>query len=118
MPEDSFPVDVAAGVPVIATPAEIDVTDAEGFRAALLRAAAAGPGTLVVDMTGTRFCDSSGLHVLIAAHKRARAGGHQLLLVIPDLTVLRVFTLTGVDQVIPVFTTVAEAVVHASVPAP
>jgi anti-sigma B factor antagonist len=60
-------------------------------------------------MTRTRFCDSSGLHALIAAHKRAEAQGRQVLLVIPGTAILRVFTLTGMDTVIPNFTSLAGA---------
>ena len=109
MPEDSFPVEMVEGVPVVAAPEEIDITNAEALRSALLTAAANGHGTLVVDMTRTRFCDSSGLHTLIAAHKRAEAEGREVLLVIPSTTVLRVFALTAMDRVIPNFTSLAEA---------
>ena len=109
MPDVRFPVEVVQGVPVVAAPEEIDITNAETLRSALLTAAADGHGTLVVDMTRTQFCDSSGLHVLIAAHKRARAEGREVLLVIPSTTVLRVFALTGMDTVIPNFTSLAEA---------
>ena len=109
MPEDKFPVEVVQGVPVVAAPEEIDITNAEALRAALLTAAANGHGTLVVDMTRTRFCDSSGLHTLIAVHKRAEAEGREVLLVIPGTAVLRVFALTGMDRVIPNFTSLAEA---------
>ena len=110
MPDDRFPVEVVGGVPVVAAPEEIDITNAEALRSALLSAAAAdGHGTLVVDMTRTRFCDSSGLHTLIAAHKRAGAEGREVLLVIPSTAVLRVFALTGMDTVIPNFTSLAEA---------
>jgi anti-sigma B factor antagonist len=113
MPEDRFPVEVVRGVPVVAAPEEIDITNAEALRSVLLAAAAAaaadGHGTLVVDMTRTRFCDSSGLHVLIAAHRRAGAEGREVLLVIPSTTVLRVFALTAMDRVIPNFTSLAEA---------
>jgi anti-sigma B factor antagonist len=109
MPDDSFPVEVLGGVPVVASPEEIDITNAEALRSALLTAAAGGPGTLVVDMTRTRFCDSSGLHTLIAAHKRAGTEGREVLLVIPSAAVLRVFALTGMDRVIPNFTSLAEA---------
>jgi anti-anti-sigma factor len=109
MPEDKLPVEVVQGVPVVAAPEEIDITNAEALRAALLTAAADGHGTLVVDMTRTRFCDSSGLHTLIAAHKRAEAEGREVLLVIPGTAVLRVFALTAMDRVIPNFTTLAEA---------
>jgi anti-sigma B factor antagonist len=100
-------------VPVVAAPEEIDITNAEALRAALSTAAADGHGTLVVDMTRTRFCDSSGLHVLIAAHRRAGAEGRAVLLVIPGPAVLRVFALTGMDRVIPNFTSLAEALAQA-----
>ena len=109
MPEDRFPVEVVGGVPVVAAPEEIDTTNAEELRSALLKAAADGNGTLVVDMTQTQFCDSSGLHTLIAAHKRAEAEGREVLLVIPSTTVLRVFALTSMDKVIPNFTSLTEA---------
>ena len=113
MPDDSFPVEVLGGVPVVAAPEEIDITNAEALRSALIKAAANGHGTLVVDMTGTQFCDSSGLHTLIAAHKRAEAEGREVLLVIPSTAVLRVFALTGMDRVIPNFTSLAEALAQA-----
>ena len=109
MPDDRFPVEVVGGVPVVAAPEEIDITNAEALRSALITAAANGNRTLVVDMTRTQFCDSSGLHALIAAHRRADAQDRELLLVIPSTAVLRVFTLTGMDTVIPNFTSLAEA---------
>jgi anti-sigma B factor antagonist len=111
MPDGSFPVEIVKGMPVVAAPVEIDITNAEALRAALLQAAN-GHGTLVVDMTRTQFCDSSGLHALIAAHKRAEAEGREVLLVIPSPTVLRVFVLTGMDRVIPNVTSLPEAMVR------
>ena len=110
-----YPDTVINGVPVVAAPAEIDITNAEALRSAVLKAAAAGPGTLVVDMTQTQFCDCSGLHTLIAAHKRARAEGREVLLVIPGTAVLRVFAITGMDQVIPNFASLDEALAQAPV---
>jgi anti-sigma B factor antagonist len=109
MLDDGFLVDVAGGVPVVVAPEEIDITNAAALRSALLKAAASGPGALVVDMTRTRFCDSSGPHALVAAHQRAQAEGREVLLVIPSAIVLRVFALTGVDRMIPNFTSLAEA---------
>ena len=48
------------GVPVMATPAEIDVTTAEQLRAVLLAATENRYRTPEVDMTRTRFCEDSG----------------------------------------------------------
>lgn len=109
MPDGSFPVEIVKGMPVVAAPEDIDITNAGALRAALLNAAANGHDRLVVDMTRTQFCDSSGLHTLIAAHKRAETEGREVLLVIPSTTVLRVFALTGMDRVIPNFTSLPEA---------
>jgi anti-sigma B factor antagonist len=109
MPDDRFPVEVLEGVPVVAAPEEIDITNAEALRSALLKVAANGHRTLVVDMTRTQFCDASGLHALAAAHQQTQAEGRELLLVIPGAAVLRVFALTGMDRVIPNFTSLAEA---------
>lgn len=113
VPEARFPVEVTGGVPVVAAPEEIDVTSAGALRRTLLEAAARGHGTFVVDMSRTRFCDSSGLHTLVAAHRRARAENGEVLLVIPDAAVLRVFAITGMDQVIPNFARLEEALAQA-----
>ncbi len=114
MLDTRFPVEVAGGVPVVIAPEEIDITNAGALRSALLHAAADGHRTLVVDMTQTRFCDSSGLHALIAAHKRANAEGREMLLVIPCTAVLRVFVITAMDRVIPNVTSLDQALAQAS----
>jgi anti-sigma B factor antagonist len=114
MHDGRFPVELVGGVPVVAAPEEIDITNAADLRSALLAAAADGPGRLVADMTRTRFCDSSGLHTLLAIHKSVQAAGGELLLVIPAAAVLRVFAVTGIDRVIPNFTSLDDALAHTS----
>jgi anti-sigma B factor antagonist len=99
------------GVPVLAAPAEIDITVTEQLRAVLLEAAGGGHPAVVLDMTRTVFCDSSGLHTLLQAHKRAVAEGGELRLVIPpDGAVPRIMTLMCLDRFIPCFPSLAEAV--------
>ena len=112
MPEIGFPVEMISGVPVVAAPAEIDITNADGLRAALVQAAGSGPGTLVVDLTRTRFCDSAGMHALVDAHKRARAEGGQVLLAVSGTAVPRILEITGIDRMLPRFPSVAEALAH------
>jgi anti-sigma B factor antagonist len=104
-----FPVEMVSGVPVVSAPEEIDITNADKLRMALLESATHGPGTFVVDLTRTRFCDTAGLHALVSAHKRAQAEGGEVLLVMPGAAVLRIFTVTGLDQVFPGFTSLEEA---------
>lgn len=114
MQDGRFPIEVVDGVPVVAAPEEIDITNAQELRAVLLEAAAHSHGTLVADLTRTRFCDSSGLHTLLAAHKRAQAEGGELLLVIPSAAVLRVFAITSIDRMIRNFTSLEEALTRTS----
>jgi anti-anti-sigma factor len=109
----TFPVG-ASGVPVVTAPEELDITNAPHLEPALAEAAAKGHGSFVVDMSQTRFCDSAGLHVLLAAHKRARADGGGLVLAIGGKAVLRLFEITGAVSVVPCFASLEEALAHAS----
>jgi anti-sigma B factor antagonist len=109
MPEARFPVEIVSGVPVVAAPEQIDITNAGGLRAALLESAARGHGRFVVDMSRTQFCDTAGLHALVGAHKRALAEGGEIRLVISGAAVQRIFALTGLNRVIPSFTSLHEA---------
>ena len=108
------PVEVVSGVPVVAAPEEIDMISAPDLRSALLEAAAQGHGMLVVDMSRTQFCDSSGVHTLLAAHERARAEGSELLLVISAPVVLRIFEITGLDRIIRSFPSLDGALAQTS----
>ena len=115
MRADGFPVEMVRGVPVVRAPVEIDITNAAGLRAALLEAAGLiekAEAAFVVDMTQTGFCDSAGIQALIDAYKRAQAQGGQVLLATSGDAVPRIFSLTGVDQVIPSYPSLAEALRH------
>lgn len=114
MPDVRFPVEVVRGIPVVGTPEEIDITNATELRAALLEASADGPVTVVVDMTRTQFCDSAGLHALVGAHRRAVAEGGGVVLAVSGEAVLRILALTGLDTVIPSFTSLGEALAQAA----
>ncbi len=109
MPDAGFPVEVIRSVPVVAAPEDIDITNAAGLRTALLQAAARGNGTVVVDMSHTQFCDTARIHALVGTHKRARAEGGQVLLVIGVAAVLRILSITGLDRVIPNFSSLEQA---------
>jgi len=109
MPDAGFPVEMVSGVPVVVTPEEVDITNAAGLRGVLLETAAARHGTLVVDMSRTRFCDTAGIHALVSAHKQARADRGELRLIIATPMVRRIFTITGLDHVIPHFGSREEA---------
>lgn len=104
------PVAAISGLPVVRGPAEIDISNAGQLRAALLAASGQGHATIVADLSETAFCDTAGLQVLVLAHRRAVAEGGGLRLVVRTPTLLRMFSLTGVDHVIPSFPTLDQAV--------
>jgi anti-sigma B factor antagonist len=100
------------GVPVVTTPPEIDVIAAEQLRAVLANAGSHGHATVVVDLTRTQGCDSSGLSVLVQAHRRAVAKGGELRLVLPaDGPVVHVVTLTGLGRHIRCFGRLDQALI-------
>lgn len=114
MRDSRFPVTVTDGIPVVTAPEEIDVTNAEGLRAALLIAGNSGHLSLVVDMTRTNFCDSAGLHTLVAAQKRARDHEGEVLLALSGTAVPRLLALTGLDSQLPSFPTLEQALAAAA----
>lgn len=94
---------------VVTLPGEIDVTNSEQVEEQLVEVATRCPAVMTVDMTGTNFCDSSGIHALARAHRLAASNGGELRIAIGSSPALRVLQLTGLDQVLPVFPDVAQA---------
>ena len=119
MADARYPIEMVSGVPVAAAPAEIDASNADWMRAVLQEAACRGHDTFVVDMSGTQFCGSAGVSALVRAHNRALAEGGELRLVIPaSAMVVRIFSITGIDQVIPNFPSLYEALTPPPATAP
>ena len=114
MPETSFPVTERPGQAVVATPDEIDLRNADAFRAALDTAVAGNQPVVVVDMSGTEFCDSTGLNVLVRAQKQADADGRQLRLVVRGPALQRILTVSGMGRLFQIFDNLDQAVEAAS----
>jgi anti-anti-sigma factor len=108
--EEQFPAAWSGRIAVIAAAGEIDLTNAGSFRDALLTALNAGAFGLIVDLTAATFLDSAGVNALVRASRRASATGATLRLAVAAPALLRVLNLVGVDQLIEVHPSVAEAV--------
>lgn len=78
---------------------ELDVASAPILEKQLKRLQWAGAAAIVVDLSGLDFIDSTGLHVLLLASRRAPDG--QLTLLRGSRNVHRVFELTGTDDLLP-----------------
>lgn len=104
---------------IVALPAEIDLTNAEHVYDQLYAALISGAPVIIADLAATVFCDSAGMHRLITIQKRAAARNAQLRLVVPPAgSVRHVLELLGLDQRIPVYSTIAEAASLLNAPVP
>jgi anti-sigma B factor antagonist len=101
---------------VVPLPAEIDITNARQISRDLLAAFAPGVTAVIADMTSTIYCDSSGVGTLALVRQQATANQAKLILVVHYAPVLRKLSLTGLDLLLPVYPSVAEALSAESVP--
>jgi anti-sigma B factor antagonist len=67
---------------------------------------------VVLDLSETTFCDSTGLGALVGLHRQARGVGGVLVLAAPRKRVADLLELSGVNQVIEVFPTREKAVLQ------
>jgi anti-sigma B factor antagonist len=89
---------------------EADVTNSDALREVLDAEVAKQPRTLIIDLTGLRFMDSSALHVILRANRAMDRQGGVLALAGPRDPVAKMLRLTAADQLIPVYQSVSEAV--------
>jgi len=94
---------------VLEVAGEVDVYTAPTLRDRIADVLDGGQHRLVVDLGGVEFLDSTGLGVLVAGLNRAREIGGSLSLVCPQERVLKLFRITGLDEVFVVHGTVDEA---------
>lgn len=95
---------------VITFPAEVDPDNATKIRDRLLQVLNRGVEALVLDLSETTFCDSSGVNAILRAYVRAKAAHIPFLVVLPDHGPVRtVCEITGVSKIAEVAASVAEA---------
>jgi anti-sigma B factor antagonist len=99
-----------AGHTVLEVGGEVDVYTAPKLRERLAELIDAGAGRVVVDLDRVDFLDSTGLGVLVGALKRLRAAGGTFGLVCAKEPLLKIFRITALDQVFPLYESVAKAV--------
>ena len=89
-------------VAVVEVAGEVDVYTAPELRQQLRDATGQGVRRVVVDMTGVKFLDSTGLGVLVGAMGRIRESDGDMRLVVTSDHILKVLRITGLDALIPV----------------
>ncbi len=88
--------------PVMSVSGEIDILTSPILDERLQMTLGGGVSSIVVDLSGVTFLDSTGLSVLIAGLKRCQDAGGQMRLVSPRPNVRKVFEITGLADVFQV----------------
>jgi anti-sigma B factor antagonist len=103
MLEDIDPVQWTGQQAVVALPGHMDASSAGQIREELLSVINGGATALIADMTATTSCDHAGADAVVRAFQRAVICGTELRLVITSQHVSRVFSLTGLDHLVPIY---------------
>ena len=86
---------------VIALYGDLDIASAPELETLLTTAEATSASEIVVDLSGLKFIDSTGIRLLALADARSRQDGNRLSLLRGPAAVQRAFTLCGLDAHLP-----------------
>jgi anti-anti-sigma factor len=102
--------DVGSNLRRIMIDGRLDMAGTDSISAKLVELTAVAGKRIVVDLTGLRFLASIGISALITSAKAVQKHGGKLVLVVtPGSPVAMSLDATGVDELIPVFSTSSEA---------
>lgn len=96
-------------VPVVSVTGELDLATAPALEEALL-ASHDNAERVIVDLTRCDFIDLRGLHVLLTARELLQTSSQTLSLVVPNTSLLRVFTITRVEDLFAIYPSMTAAV--------
>ena len=100
---------IGDGVYVVTPAGELDLYTCPEFKQELLRVISSGARRVVVDLSLTKFVDSTALGVLLRGVERLRAVEGSLSVVCPDENVRKVFEVTGLHRVFELYDSRVEA---------
>lgn len=100
----------AGDVNIVHVSGEIDVTSAAILRDALEALIADGRRRLTLDLSDVTFMDSTGLGIVVGRLKRLARHGGTMTVVATHERVLRVFEITGLDQLLAIHAELEDAV--------
>jgi len=98
------------GLIVVSPSGELDLSNGSALEEAITEARDKGPESLVLDLTGLTFMDSSGLRILIDTWNESKLAERALTLVVPkEGLVRRVLEVSGCDAFLPIVDRLDEA---------
>jgi stage II sporulation protein AA (anti-sigma F factor antagonist) len=87
---------------VLTVEGEIDLGSIDTLESCLEQAVVSGSGRVCVDLAGVTFLDSSGINVLLRAHRGLREAGRDLVLRGLTDTTRRVLAVAALDGVLKI----------------
>jgi anti-sigma B factor antagonist len=94
---------------IVTIAGEVDVYTSPVLKERLIEAAEDGCSVVIVDLDQVGFIDSSGLGVLVGALRRLRERGAEMHVVCTREQILKIFRITGLDKVFPIFASLDQA---------
>ncbi len=88
---------------------KLDTVVAPSLKSELVMLNAHGSKNLVIDLSGTRYCDSSGLSVLLVANRLCKNVGGVFVLSGLQKSVLKLIQISQLDTVLNITTSLDEA---------
>ena len=96
-------------IPVLDLKGEVDSYNSPRLREQMVSLIDAGSVNLVINLAGVDYIDSTGLGTLVGGLKRASEKGGVIRIICPNEQIHKVFNITGLVKVFPIFQTEAEA---------
>lgn len=90
-------------VPVIELNGEVDAYTSSRFREVMLDIIDNAGANLIVSMIEVEYIDSSGLGALVGGLKRVSERNGKIVIVCDNPQVKKVFEITGLEKVFPIF---------------
>ncbi len=99
---------------MVTLPAEVNYSNGQEVLEQLLAAFRPGVEIVVIDMVSTTFCDSAGVARIVLAHRVAVARNVTMRVAVPPGIVTKIFEVTGLDTIVPLYSSLAAALDQAA----
>ena len=97
------------GIVVLDLGGEVDAFTAPNLKQEMVNQIERGVSRIAVDLADVTYLDSTGLGVLIGGLKRTRDKNGELVLICPNVRIMRIFDITGLSRIFEMFKTESEA---------
>lgn len=98
-------------IQVVQVRGELDLALAGNLAARGYAAIGRQARVLLLDVAGVSFCDACGLSALVRIANHADRTGCRYGLIAPQPLVVKILRITGLDQRLPIFTSINEAAI-------